>query len=277
MSVQVISEVKRRAIPGGATAKLLLLCLADYADSDWSCWPSQERLAAEVQVSVRSLNRHLGALKDLGLISSERRMDGQRRMSDLLTIDHDALVDLPLAVHGPVDKPIRKAPRSTEPEHANLAHASSEHAKSRRENTPNHALSDEDTTYLEPSVEPSVRAAVAADPDPGLSTSTAEVVPIKPVDPTKAEARRLAQLAFEQSPKPVCRGGFIAVMKLIQEFLKADHDPVALELAITSGQIKTWTLAAMTVALDKARPPRNGGQTSAAYVYANLAYNGEAQ
>lgn len=254
MSVQVISEVKRRVIPGGATAKLLLLCLADYADSDWSCWPSQERLAGEVQVSVRSLNRHLGMLKDAGLVTSERRMDGQRRLSDLLTIDHDALLALPLAVSGPVDKPLQKTPKDTEPEHANLTHAKSEHAKSRRENMPNRVDSGADTTCLEPSVEPSVSAAAAAGPDPELSTSTAEVVPIKPTDPTKTEARRLAQLAFEQTPKPVCRGGFIGVMKLLQQFLKAGHDSATLELAIANGHFKTWTLAAMTVALDKASP-----------------------
>ena len=44
-------------------------------------------------------------------------------------------------------------------------------------------------------------------------------------DTIKDQAHRLAQISFEQNPKPVCRGGFVAVMGLFKSFIKAGHRP----------------------------------------------------
>ena len=67
-------------------------------------------------------------------------------------------------------------------------------------------------------------------------------------DAVEARARRWGQSALEQSPKPGCRGGFVAVMGLSKSFIKAGHRPEDLERAIRSGVFTTWTLAAMTAA-----------------------------
>lgn len=63
----------------GAGAKFVLVALADYADQDWSCYPSQERLASMTEQGVRTVRRHLADLEALGLIRREqRRVDGHR-------------------------------------------------------------------------------------------------------------------------------------------------------------------------------------------------------
>ena len=258
MSNQAITAVSNRVIPGGASAKLVMLCLADHASKEgWSCFPSTGRLAAESQLSERSVGGILRGFEEGGLLHRERRMDGRRRLSDLIVLHRDSILDLPLhAFHDALAGRDGKGSKVVEQEVANQEPSNQEPANDRVRNRQMTAKSGRDTTYREPEVEPSVSAAVAADgPDDLLSTSTAKVTPLTPTDPTKAEARRLAQIAFEQTPKPVCRGGFIGVMKLIQRLLAAGHDPVAIELAVANGRIKTWTLAAMTYALDTATTP----------------------
>ncbi|MEI4262809.1 helix-turn-helix domain-containing protein [Roseovarius sp. D0-M9] len=61
--------------------KLVLLCLADRHNPDrGGCWPSQDRLAADANISVSSLNNQLKNLEGAGLIRRERRFDdGKKR------------------------------------------------------------------------------------------------------------------------------------------------------------------------------------------------------
>lgn len=147
MSIQAINEVRRRVIPGGQKAKHVLLHLADYANADWTCWPSSARISAETQIPERTLARVLSGLKEAGLLSAERRQEGQKRYSDLLTINHDALVALPLAG---VDRPEERATVApAEREHATLAPA-----KSDAENMPFRADSADHSSYREPPEEP---------------------------------------------------------------------------------------------------------------------------
>lgn len=128
MSIQAMNEVRRRTIPGGQKAKHVLLHLADYANADWTCWPSNQRISAETQIPIRTLARVMAQLRHDGLISATRRQEGQTRFSDLITINFSAIEAMPLAgVDGP--------------EHATLAHADvapsdSEHAISDVENMP---------------------------------------------------------------------------------------------------------------------------------------------
>lgn len=61
-------------------AKFVLVALADFADQEWSCFPSQERLAAMTGQSVRTVRRQLVALEEAGLLTRQVRRDsaGQR-------------------------------------------------------------------------------------------------------------------------------------------------------------------------------------------------------
>lgn len=67
-------------IPLPANEKLALLCLADYADENDSCFPGQEKLAARMNCSIRTVGRVMKSLEDQGLVTRERRMNaiGQR-------------------------------------------------------------------------------------------------------------------------------------------------------------------------------------------------------
>lgn len=56
-----------------ATAKLILLALADEANNDGlSCWPSHKRIAKAANCSLRSVIRHLAAMESEGIIVVDR-------------------------------------------------------------------------------------------------------------------------------------------------------------------------------------------------------------
>ena len=77
MSVVALSWAKRQRA-GGVAAKAVLLVLADYADEEGTCWPSQARIAAECELTDRSVRDQLTKLEAAGLItrSTKRRPDG---------------------------------------------------------------------------------------------------------------------------------------------------------------------------------------------------------
>jgi len=73
---------------GDVTAKLVLICLANYCDDkSWQSFPSQKTLAEDATVSRRTIWEKLNLLEDAGLIKREpqRREDGGRT-SDLITL-----------------------------------------------------------------------------------------------------------------------------------------------------------------------------------------------
>lgn len=79
MSFEAIHWAAEREIDAPLT-KFLLVILSQYADSDWSCFPSQKRVAEQMSISERTVRRHMGELEKLGLIRREvrRRSDGTR-------------------------------------------------------------------------------------------------------------------------------------------------------------------------------------------------------
>ena len=55
--------------------KLVLWHLCDRHNPDYGCFPSQDQLAADAEISRASLNVHLDKLEQAGLIRRERRID----------------------------------------------------------------------------------------------------------------------------------------------------------------------------------------------------------
>jgi biotin operon repressor len=53
---------------GSSSSKLVLVKLADNANDDGLCWPSQNRMASDCEMTRESVNRHVKTLSDLGLI-----------------------------------------------------------------------------------------------------------------------------------------------------------------------------------------------------------------
>lgn len=62
--------------------KSVLIALANYADEEGSCFPSQEKLALNTGQSISTIHRHLKHLEDKGYISRKARRNGQQRTSD---------------------------------------------------------------------------------------------------------------------------------------------------------------------------------------------------
>ncbi|MFB9265953.1 helix-turn-helix domain-containing protein [Bradyrhizobium erythrophlei] len=56
---------------GSTRRKAMLLALANYADPNGVCWPSQERLATDTEQSVDSVQRHSQALEKMKLLERE--------------------------------------------------------------------------------------------------------------------------------------------------------------------------------------------------------------
>jgi hypothetical protein len=67
--------------------KLVLLALSNYADEDLRCWPSQERLAFDTELSARTVWAALKALQGEGIITrlARKRQDGTRS-TDVFTL-----------------------------------------------------------------------------------------------------------------------------------------------------------------------------------------------
>ena len=83
---------------GDVGTKATLLILANYADENFSCFPSQETIAEESEQSVSSVYRQLKRLEALSLIRREKRYDGRgKRTSDRFFLNLDLVVN----VHDP--------------------------------------------------------------------------------------------------------------------------------------------------------------------------------
>lgn len=86
---------------GDPILKTLLFALCHHANSQWKCWPSQELLAYETEVSKRTIQRKLEELQEKGLIRIERRRhsDGTQDNSMIILTGGQPVTLMP-----PVDK-----------------------------------------------------------------------------------------------------------------------------------------------------------------------------
>jgi hypothetical protein len=99
----------RRVTTGNPARKAVLMVLADYADEEWSCFPGQERLSTETELSTRTIGRALSDLEEVGLIRRARRTRGDgSRTSDriyLQPLDAVGLTPRPPRPPSPPDTP----------------------------------------------------------------------------------------------------------------------------------------------------------------------------
>lgn len=95
MSVEAITWALRQKT-GDPRAKVILLCLANYADERGRCWPSQATLAEQTEQSVDTVGDRLEKLEAHSLIRREQRQrpDGGRA-SDVIVLLME--LGLPLA------------------------------------------------------------------------------------------------------------------------------------------------------------------------------------
>jgi DNA-binding transcriptional ArsR family regulator len=78
---------------GGVGLHVTLLTLANYADEDFSCYPSNGRVAEETEQDERTVRRQIEILREVGLVKSERRhTDAGYRTSDRHYLQLDVVV-----------------------------------------------------------------------------------------------------------------------------------------------------------------------------------------
>lgn len=86
MSIQAVAwALKQRT--GSPTLKAVLLAVANYVDEDGVCWPSQERLAYDTEITDRSVRDALKKLEEKGFLKRTPRFDeGYKRRTDLIQL-----------------------------------------------------------------------------------------------------------------------------------------------------------------------------------------------
>ena len=91
MSIQAVAWAISQRV-GSPTGKVLLVCLANYANERGECWPSQRTIAHEAELSRRTAITWLNRLEKDGFIKRKRRQskDGFRT-SDLVTLQLNKL------------------------------------------------------------------------------------------------------------------------------------------------------------------------------------------
>ena len=72
MSIQAVAWAIRQRV-GSPTGKVLLMCLANYADENGECWPSQTTISNEAELGERATRDWLKTLEESGFIERRRR------------------------------------------------------------------------------------------------------------------------------------------------------------------------------------------------------------
>lgn len=91
--------------------KLIALILADHADSDGVCWPSQRRIAERSCVAKRTVRKHVAILIEAGVITKVRggsvvTQNGERlRITNAYRINQAALETCPSLLKSPPEQP----------------------------------------------------------------------------------------------------------------------------------------------------------------------------
>lgn len=87
MSIQAVAWAIKVKV-GSPTKKAVLIVLCNYADQDGYCWPSQETIASDTELTDRSIRTALAALEEEGFIerSARPRRPDSTRQSDMIRI-----------------------------------------------------------------------------------------------------------------------------------------------------------------------------------------------
>lgn len=86
MSIQAVAWAMKQET-GSPTLKLVLIAVANYADEKGRCWPSQERLAADTEITDRSIREALKKLEAAGFLTrTHRQVNGNKRQTDIIQL-----------------------------------------------------------------------------------------------------------------------------------------------------------------------------------------------
>ena len=85
MSFQMMT-LALKANTGSTGTKFVLLAVANYCDEYGQCYPSQQRLAKDTLMSVRSVRTHLAKLEAQGFITRLKRFENGKALTDIIKI-----------------------------------------------------------------------------------------------------------------------------------------------------------------------------------------------
>jgi hypothetical protein len=87
MSNAAIAWAKKQKT-GSPTLKAVLVAIADYADEQGCCWPSQKRISDDTELAERTVRKALADLEELNYIVRSTRSDPTRQvyMSDRIKL-----------------------------------------------------------------------------------------------------------------------------------------------------------------------------------------------
>ena len=109
MSIQAVAWAISQQV-GGPAGKVLLMCLANYADEKGLCWPSQATISREAELGVRTTRDWLKKLEQMGFIErTERRREDGSRTSDFIRL---CMERAPSGDNGAPDRKSAKPPQN---------------------------------------------------------------------------------------------------------------------------------------------------------------------
>lgn len=96
MSIEALNWAWEQTAPT-STAKLVLVALANHANSDNECWPKMSYIAERAQCSPRQVSRCVDSLEAAGLVTKKRRRLSAGRLGSyvfLLPVGQQQLPDI---------------------------------------------------------------------------------------------------------------------------------------------------------------------------------------
>lgn len=201
MSWEASAWAKKQRL-GSPSAKSIIMCLADYADpEEAACWPSQPVLAADAEVSERTVREWLQRLEEWGLIARERRSRRNgARASDRIVLKLDVTV-----LDG--DERCRRMKDGEADENGGLPANSAGRTYRQPDTEPtgngaqptgNQFRASKEEPPIEPPMEPLTKGAQAREKEGDSGSGEEE----KPVENGKAEARAFEK-AFRDWPTSI--------------------------------------------------------------------------
>jgi predicted transcriptional regulator len=88
MSIELLCWAFKQELP--CAEKFVLVALADMADMDGKCWPSQAFLAKRCGIARETVNRQIKMLANAGMIRVEQRVNGHGQQASLYFVRCDA-------------------------------------------------------------------------------------------------------------------------------------------------------------------------------------------
>lgn len=214
MGVRTLRHVIERSKAVG-TDRLVLFVLAEHADdTTGECWPSVDLLAAEAAVKVRAAQYALKSLAASGELAIEPHGAPTAGRLQYRPNRYRVLVS------GAQECTTKPSPEV-------------------------HHLAPLDSSSGARGGNPVVHRRA---PKPSVNRQGSRATD----DPLTKRAHRLTVLAFEQKPKPLCRGDFLGVLGMVRAALEAENSDDDVRAAIEAGGI-IWTKPGLAVAIERAK------------------------